>query len=57
MKKSARRRTPPAKKLSKAERRKQLLETAHEIVRDEGTDALTLGYLAERRCTADRPEI
>ncbi len=48
MGKSARRRTAPAKKLTKAERRKQLLETAHEIVRDEGTDALTLGYLAER---------
>jgi AcrR family transcriptional regulator len=48
MEKSARRRTAPAKKLTKAERRKQLLETAHKIVRDEGTDALTLGYLAER---------
>jgi AcrR family transcriptional regulator len=48
MKKSARRSMAPAKKLSKAERRKQLLETAHSIVRDEGTDALTLGYLAER---------
>jgi AcrR family transcriptional regulator len=48
MEKSSRRRPTPAKKLAKAERRKQLLETAHEIVRDEGTDALTLGYLAER---------
>jgi AcrR family transcriptional regulator len=48
MEKSARRRTRPAKKLSKAERRKQLLATAHRIVRAEGTDALTLGYLAER---------
>ena len=48
MEKSARRRTAPAKKLTKAERRKQLLETAHKIVRDEGTNALTLGYLAER---------
>ena len=48
MEKSSRRRGAPAKKLSKAERRKQLLETAHSIVRDEGTDALTLGYLAER---------
>jgi len=36
------------KRLPKAERREQLLETALEIVRDEGTDALTLGYLAER---------
>jgi len=48
MEKSARRRTAPVKKLSKVERRKQLLETAHRIVRDEGTDVLTLGYLAER---------
>ncbi len=48
MEKSARRRKTPAKKLPKAERRQQLLATAHEIVRDEGTDALTLGYLAER---------
>ena len=48
MEKSSRRRSAPAKKLSKPERRKQLLETAHEIVRAEGTDALTLGYLAER---------
>jgi AcrR family transcriptional regulator len=37
-----------AKKLSKTERRRQLLETAHRIVREEGTDALTLGHLAER---------
>jgi AcrR family transcriptional regulator len=35
------------KKLPKAERREQLLETAQSILRDEGTDALTLGYLAE----------
>lgn len=37
-----------AKKLPKAERREQLLETAQSIVRDEGTDALTLGHVAER---------
>lgn len=37
-----------AKKLPKAERRDQLLDTALTIVREEGTDALTLGYLAER---------
>jgi AcrR family transcriptional regulator len=37
-----------ARKLPKAQRREQLLETAQVIVRDEGTDALTLGYLAER---------
>lgn len=41
---------PPAtgKRLPKAERREQLLETAMAIVREQGTDALTLGYLAER---------
>ena len=38
----------PVRKLPKAKRRGQLLETALQIVRDEGTDALTLGYLAER---------
>lgn len=37
-----------AKRLAKAERRAQLLETAMAIVRDEGADALTLGHLAER---------
>lgn len=36
------------KRLPKAERRTQLLETAQQIVREEGTDALTLGHLAER---------
>ena len=35
-------------RLPKAQRREQLLETAMTIVREEGTDALTLGYLAER---------
>ncbi|MBT2299966.1 TetR/AcrR family transcriptional regulator [Variovorax paradoxus] len=39
---------PSPRKLSKAERREQLLETALVIVRGQGTDALTLGYLAER---------
>jgi AcrR family transcriptional regulator len=39
---------PSPKKLSKAERREQLLDTALAIVREQGTDALTLGYLAER---------
>lgn len=38
----------PAKRLPKAERRGQLLDTALAIVREQGTDALTLGYLAER---------
>lgn len=37
-----------ARKLPKAERRAQLLETALAIVREEGADALTLGRLAER---------
>ena len=37
-----------AKRLSKAERRKQLLETAYAIIREEGTDALTLARVAER---------
>lgn len=36
------------KRLPKAQRREQLLETALQIVREEGTDALTLGRLAER---------
>src|SRR3546814_11709245 len=36
------------RKLPKAERREQLLETAMTIVREQGTDAMTLGYLAER---------
>lgn len=36
------------RRLSRAERREQLLETALEIVREEGTDALTLGRVAER---------
>lgn len=35
------------RKLPKAERREQLLETAQVIIRDKGTDALTLGYVAE----------
>ncbi|TCQ99159.1 TetR/AcrR family transcriptional regulator [Neorhizobium sp. JUb45] len=35
-------------KMPKADRRAQLLEIAHAIVRQHGTDALTLGSLAER---------
>jgi AcrR family transcriptional regulator len=34
--------------MSKEERRRQLLDTASDIVRSEGTEALTLGHLAER---------
>lgn len=37
-----------ASKLSKADRRRQLLDTALTIVREEGADRLTLGYLATR---------
>lgn len=36
------------KRLKKEERRQQLLEVARAIVRDEGTEMLTLGYLAEK---------
>src|SRR5687767_10389478 len=36
------------RRLPKAARREQLLDTALAIVREEGTDALTLGHLAER---------
>lgn len=39
---------PTARKLPKAQRREQLLDIALTIVREQGTDALTLGYLAER---------
>lgn len=44
---------PPAasgakKRLTKADRQRQLLEVAWSIVRSHGTDALTLGVLAER---------
>jgi AcrR family transcriptional regulator len=35
-------------KLPRAQRRDQLLETAQAMVREQGTDALTLGALAER---------
>jgi len=41
-------RSTSGKRLPKAERRKQLLEIAREIVRGEGTSALTLASLAER---------
>ncbi|HBV39251.1 MAG TPA: TetR family transcriptional regulator [Erwinia sp.] len=39
---------PRAQRLSKAERRRQLLGTARLIVREEGADRLTLGHLAGR---------
>ncbi|KSV88310.1 TetR/AcrR family transcriptional regulator [Sinorhizobium sp. GL28] len=37
-----------SRKLAKPERRAQLIETAKEILRVSGADALTLGHLAER---------
>lgn len=37
-----------AKRLSRSDRREQLLDTALAMVREEGTDLLTLGRLAER---------
>lgn len=37
-----------SKKMPKAQRREQLLDVAFTVVREEGTDALTLGHLAER---------
>lgn len=37
-----------SKRLPKAERRKQLLEVARAIIREQGTEALTLATLAER---------
>jgi AcrR family transcriptional regulator len=39
---------PSNRRLPRAERREQLLDTALAIVREQGTDALTLGHLAER---------
>ncbi len=38
----------PRRRLSRPERYRQLLDTAWQLVRDEGTEALTLGRLAER---------
>jgi AcrR family transcriptional regulator len=40
--------TSASRRLPKAERRQQLLDVARSIVRDDGTDALTLVTLAER---------
>lgn len=41
-------RSATARRLSQAERRRQLLDTALRIVREEGADRLTLGHLAVR---------
>ncbi|MCG8916007.1 TetR/AcrR family transcriptional regulator [Actinokineospora sp. PR83] len=38
----------PRRRLSKAERHTQLLEVARQLIRDKGTDELTLGRLAEQ---------
>lgn len=38
----------PRRRLSKPERRVQLLEMARELIRDAGTDGFTLGRLADR---------
>ncbi len=39
---------PPRQRLSRAERYRQLLDVAWGIIREEGTEALTLGRLAEQ---------
>ncbi|MGV0762573.1 TetR/AcrR family transcriptional regulator [Tistrella mobilis] len=39
---------PPRRRLSREERLRQLLDISWTVIRDEGTDALTLGRLAER---------
>ncbi|WP_256575178.1 TetR/AcrR family transcriptional regulator [Pseudomonas sp. PA27(2017)] len=38
---------PVTRRLAKAERRSQLLETARQVIRREGADRLTLGHLAK----------
>ncbi|WP_432991475.1 TetR/AcrR family transcriptional regulator [Dactylosporangium sp. CA-233914] len=38
----------PRRRLSRQARHAQLLDVAREVIRDEGTDALTLGHVAER---------
>lgn len=44
--------TASGRRLSKADRRRQLLDTALLIVRDEGADRLTLGHLAVCACVS-----
>ena len=39
---------PPRRRLSKDARQRQLIEVSWALIRDEGTDALTLGRLAEK---------
>ncbi|AMQ83657.1 TetR/AcrR family transcriptional regulator [Pseudomonas glycinae] len=38
----------PRRRLSREDRQRQLLDVAWQLIREEGTDALTLGYLAEK---------
>src|SRR3954465_4242573 len=38
----------PRRRLSREERHRQLLDVSWRLIRDEGTDALTLGRLAEQ---------
>lgn len=45
---SSEQKTAPRKRLSREERRRQLLDVAWQLVRGEGTDALSLGRLAEQ---------
>ncbi|MBP3997967.1 MULTISPECIES: TetR/AcrR family transcriptional regulator [Pseudomonas fluorescens group] len=40
--------TQPRRRLSREDRQRQLLDMAWQLIREEGTDALTLGYLAEK---------
>lgn len=39
---------PPRRRMSREERQRQLLDVAWQLVREEGTEALTLGRLAEQ---------
>jgi AcrR family transcriptional regulator len=45
---SATRGREPRQRLSREERRRRLIDTAWQVVRDEGSDALTLGHIADR---------
>ncbi|PNA03428.1 MULTISPECIES: TetR/AcrR family transcriptional regulator [unclassified Pseudomonas] len=38
----------PRRRLSREDRQRQLLDMAWQLIREEGTDALTLGYLSEK---------
>ena len=40
-------------RLTREERRTQLMDVAWHIIREEGTDALTLGYLATQTAVRD----